>query len=61
VLGAATGPLATTVGSSDPSVPGTPNTGAGGNASINYFLLALSGIVALIGSALLSMKRKLIS
>ncbi|HUO56423.1 MAG TPA: hypothetical protein VMU27_03250 [Candidatus Paceibacterota bacterium] len=43
---------------SQSGVPGTPNTGAGGEAPLNFFLLALSALAATGGAGLL-LKRKI--
>lgn len=41
------------------SVPGTPDTGAGGTSTLNLVLLGGSAAVALVGAMLLARKRSL--
>jgi hypothetical protein len=57
VLGASTGPIALGSGTGS-SVPGSPDTGAGGNAPVNYLLLALSGLVAITGAGVLIQRKR---
>lgn len=40
------------------ATPGTPNTGAGGDASVNLLMLAVSGIVLIGGVAYLATTRR---
>jgi hypothetical protein len=39
------------------TVPGAPNTGAGGNAGMNYILLAISAVVLFVAASALAIKK----
>ena len=43
-----------TASTTDATTPGAPNTGQGGDASVNLFLLAVSGLVVVAGGAYLA-------
>ena len=48
----------TTSALSSTSVPGTPNTGAGGDAATNWVVLALAGVVIVAGVVYLARRRE---
>jgi hypothetical protein len=48
---------ASTTTTTTTTIPGTPNTGAGGDAAVNYAILAATGLVAVAGVAYLNRAR----
>lgn len=49
----------TTTGTTTTTVPGTPNTGAGGDTAVNLALLGASALIAAGGAAYLARKQSL--